>query len=67
MYACSGYCEDEDDELEVVQKQCDNCNAAKLNAKSVSERSDELFFSIFLKVNFFICLSESCLSACLGQ
>lgn len=47
---CSGYCEVTEMSTQLLQKQADYCNDKKLNAKMASDRSNEMYFSIFVKV-----------------
>ncbi|KAK6965281.1 DIS3-like exonuclease 2 [Biomphalaria glabrata] len=49
LAAALGYCEVTEMSTQLLQKQADYCNDKKLNAKMASDRSNEMYFSIFVK------------------
>ena len=49
-----GYCEQPSVGSAVLQAQCELSNDKKCAAKRVSELSSELFFTVFVRVSFFL-------------
>ncbi|GFS07883.1 DIS3-like exonuclease 2 [Elysia marginata] len=49
LAASLGYCDPPEESPQILHRRADYCNDKKLNAKMASERSSDMYFSIFVK------------------